>query len=1081
MTRRWLLAVLVGFTVGAVMATQALATPRLAAPTIWVPPSPGLEPIRLDEVAITIDARGFLARTRIELTFHNPNPRVLEGELVFPLAAGQTIAGYALDVEGRMREGVVVPKTTARVAFEDTIRQRIDPGLAELTRGNVFRTRLYPIPPRGNKRVAFTLEQVMDDDGAHYRYLLPLLFREPVRRFSVRAQATADGAGTGQVASPDPALRFDHSGEGWVASFTRENVRPQSELAFAIPRGGAANDVLEAPDALEPATRSFVARVDSGRPDDAPPAPPARRIAMFVDASGSAAARDLARERDVLARLFRGLGDVDVQFVAFRDVVEPAQRITIRNGDAKRLLDVLAALPLDGGSSYGAIDLAALDGVDRVLVIGDGLSNFGDHLPRTGAGRPRIDVLHAAQSADHAALQRLARLGGGQVHDLLRDSTDDALAALQTAQWRLLAVDDVGARCRDVLPRAGNAVGARFTLSGNCDGRGTLRLRFGDGSGAVVTRELQVGERDPVDATLAAAVHRLHAQRRIDELEAEPTPDDAAIAALGTRHGVVTRVTSLLVLDRLEDYLRYRIEPKEADLRAEYLARLASLPKAVGTPTAPQVDALRARWFEFREWHSRRHPWLETVLLPTAEAERSAWQTIARGDDAGQKKRADAALARADTLHERSRELVNDWPQAGAQADTRAAWERDAADVMRELGALRASRADIVLSNQPDDDAQLDRIEVMGSRIIAEVQETPAPPPPPASPARMMAEPAGTTAMEARIPPAAMPGGTTGTPAAPATDARIVLKPWSANAPYLARIRSAADPYAAYLAERSRHADKPAFFLDVADWFREQRKDPALARRILSNLAEIDFDNTALTRVLGYRLLDWGSVELAVGQFEEALRQRDEEPQSYRDLALALARLPSPPFERIVDLLWRVATGDWHARFPGSDIIALHELVDIVARAGNTIAATIAKLGIPGDLLEPLPVGLRVVMTWDADNTDIDLWVTDPSGELANYSRNRSTTGGHVSHDFTDGYGPEVFSIARPLPGTYRVQANYYGDSQQRLTGPVIVQLEFQTDFGTGQAQRSTVTRRLKGARDVVDVGEFEVQLRQAN
>jgi uncharacterized protein YfaP (DUF2135 family) len=41
------------------------------------------------------------------------------------------------------------------------------------------------------------------------------------------------------------------------------------------------------------------------------------------------------------------------------------------------------------------------------------------------------------------------------------------------------------------------------------------------------------------------------------------------------------------------------------------------------------------------------------------------------------------------------------------------------------------------------------------------------------------------------------------------------------------------------------------------------------------------------------------------------------------------------------------------------------------------------------------------MMTWHADNTDIDLWVTEPSGEKAYYGHNCTTIGGLVSRDFT--------------------------------------------------------------------------------
>ena len=81
-----------------------LAAPALAQqpPRIWIPPEADLQPVVLEEVAVKISVRGFLAHTRIEMSFANPNARVLEGEFVFPLGAGQTISGYALEVDGAM-------------------------------------------------------------------------------------------------------------------------------------------------------------------------------------------------------------------------------------------------------------------------------------------------------------------------------------------------------------------------------------------------------------------------------------------------------------------------------------------------------------------------------------------------------------------------------------------------------------------------------------------------------------------------------------------------------------------------------------------------------------------------------------------------------------------------------------------------------------------------------------------------------------------------------------------------------------------------------------------------------------------
>jgi len=305
--------------------------------------------------------------------------------------------------------------------------------------------------------------------------------------------------------------------------------------------------------------------------------------------------------------------------------------------------------------------------------------------------------------------------------------------------------------------------------------------------------------------------------------------------------------------------------------------------------------------------------------------------------------------------------------------------------------------------------------------------------------------------------------------------ASIELAGWNPDTPYLKAIRAAQDPYIEYLAQRENFGKTPSFYLDVADFLRGDARLPRLGLRVLSNLAELDTENTALTRVLAYRLGQWELYALAVPQFESALAQRPEEPQSYRDLALALARAPQAQPARAVDLLWQVATGSWDGRFPDVELIALHELNDVLAHAGDGAKIDLKSLGLDARFLDPVAVGLRVVLSWDADNTDIDLWVVDPSGEKAVFSNPRTRYGGRLSRDFTGGYGPEVFTVRRPLPGTYVVHANYFGDRRQSLTGPVTLQLEFQTRFGNADGKRVSVTRRVEGGSETLEIGRFKV------
>ena len=1080
--------------IGATVATAAmalgLATGTAQAQTqVWIPPDQGLAPIGLDSVQIDIDVEGFVARTRMELVFANPNTRVLEGEFVFPLGPGQTVSGYELEVEGRLRAGVVVPRQTARVAFEDTIRQQIDPGLAELTQGNVFRTRLYPIPANGSKRIALSFEQVLADDGDHQRYVLPLRFDAPVRRFAVNVQARGHGSVASEPASPDRLLSFDRAGEAWVASFERHDVTPQSELSFRIPRQSGGVDWMLAADALDPAWMTWVARVDTGLPADAATAPAPRQISVYYDASASARERDRERELAALQTYLRGLEQVRVELIAFRDAAEPARRFNVEGGNADALLAAIRALPLDGGSSYGAIDFGVAARSQLALVIGDGLSNFGgaDARPaRAGSGLV-VHVLHAAQKLDAARLDAIAGLGGGVRIDLLHNDAEAAARAMARRPWRLLAVESGSATCVDLSPAVGSTVERTMLLGGRCrdlDVDAGLVLVFGRDGDTPAHRVTLRGPAHRARGDMAGSVHRLWAQAHLARLDAQATPDVEAITALATRYGVVTRHTSLLVLDRIEDYVRYRIEPPEPELRERYHALLAAQPKPVpDAGRVARIQALAEQWQAFREWHGRRHQWLESLLLPIAQQEHANWRNVPDSVDgvAGLRERSERLL-------ELSRQLAERWRDDGAGDATRQRWESEAAAVMHDLDQLRRLRLELAPGSgnagalsAAGESGQLDRIEVAGHRVSAAAPADagampmpatapPPPPPPPPSEAAPAAEMTADTGSTTRMQSRALEQGTP-----PALSAGIAIAGWNPDTPYLRVLRDADDPYAAYLGERDAHGNAPSFFLDCADFFRDEARQPAIAVRVLSNIAELGLDDTALTRVLAYRLAQWDLYALAVGQFEAALAQRPEEPQSYRDLALALSRLPAPRWQRAVELLWQVAVGEWHGRFPGIELIALHELNDLLARAGAAAGIDVAALQIPAGLLQPLPVGLRVVLTWDADNTDIDLWVIDPAGDKAYYGQSQTRSGGHVSRDFTQGYGPEVFTIARPLPGTYRVQVNYFGDRRQSVSGPVTVQVEFQTGFGAAGGERQAITRRLESGRQTIDLGEFRI------
>ncbi|MGH8106099.1 MAG: DUF2135 domain-containing protein, partial [Arenimonas sp.] len=223
-------------------------------------------------------------------------------------------------------------------------------------------------------------------------------------------------------------------------------------------------------------------------------------------------------------------------------------------------------------------------------------------------------------------------------------------------------------------------------------------------------------------------------------------------------------------------------------------------------------------------------------------------------------------------------------------------------------------------------------------------------------------------------------------------------------------------------------------------------------------------------RILGYRLMQAGAPELAIPVLEKVQRLAEEEPQSFRDLGLAYAAAHQD--QKAIEQLYEVVLRPWDSRFAEIELIALAELNSIVATSTQKLDTG----NIDARLLKPMPLDLRVILTWDADNSDMDLWVTDPNDEKSFYGNKLSYQGGRMSDDFTGGYGPEEFSLKRAKPGKYKIEVNFYGNQQQVVAGATTLQVYLTTAFGTAKAKQQSVTLRLKESKETVFVGEFEVK-----
>jgi hypothetical protein len=951
------------------------------------------QPITIGSLDVRAVLDGLHAETTQTVIFHNPNGRVLEGDLEFPLPDGATVSGFALDVGGQLVEGAVVPKEQARVALETEIRKGVDPGLVEQVRGNLYRTRIYPIPAHGTRTVRLRWVSALATSGAEARYVLPVPQGTPIAEVALRVEVVRSAGLSQPVFEGGFGPLAQKAWEDrWVAEAKFAGSAAAGDLVVRLPQLPARLVAVEQGAAGE---RFFAVTELLPERATAAVAPP-KRLALAWDASGSRTPEATERELAFLSALLAAWPGTAVDLVVFRD--RPEKPRAFAAGEPQKLIDALRATPNDGGTALAALDLSWRPHEKDTLwlLCSDGLATLGEALPKRGG--VRVVTASAAAVADRALLRALATESGGVFLDLSAGGLDvpSAVAALTRSSVRLLEVQARPAGATEGLHLTPLADRQRVEVTGRLLAPEVeLTLVFGGITETIESRKVQV--RGEAAAKLqpqlqpgsgAGPVATAWAQGELEALALFEGKSQDALLALGRRFGLVTAGTSLLVLETLEQHLTYRVEPaaSRADLRAQYLSRVAQQDKEEQRQTKQHLDEVARLWSERTGWWSRRYD------VPAGFR-----------------------------FHEESR-------HKSAR--------------MAEDSAERAAPAP--------------SMSIASGAGMARAEAAPPPPPSAESKADKKEE-----------------GG---------RSASIAIQPWDPQVPYLVPLRKAekGHAYDSYLLERRTH-QSPAFFLDCAEFFL-RGGERELGLRVLSNLAELRLDDPALLRVLAWRLSQAGELELSAGLLEKVLRLRPEEPQSRRDLALVLADRAEALNDaqgaaRAVGLLYEVVQRSWD-RFPEVELIALMELNRILARGERRGWA--GRLEAAAGRVDPrlrklLDVDLRVSLSWDADLTDVDLHVFEPTGEHAFFGHNRTTIGGLVSHDLTQGYGPEEYLLRRALPGKYEIKVHYYGSRQQTLVGPATMIATVFTHWGRADEKKEILTLRLDSPRDLELVGAVTV------
>lgn len=202
-----------------------------------VPPPPqDFTPFPLEVRYHHVDVKitGQIAITSVDQVFVNPTQMRLEGYYIFPIPVQAVIQKFSMDINGKQVQAELLDAKKARDIYEHIVRTQRDPALLEYIGQGLFRARIFPIEPRGQKRVKISYTQLLDKENQTVEYLYPLntekFSAKPLNDVAIRVQVEADEP-IKNVYSPTHEVEIIHKDKNHVTvGYEEKSTRPDIDF-----------------------------------------------------------------------------------------------------------------------------------------------------------------------------------------------------------------------------------------------------------------------------------------------------------------------------------------------------------------------------------------------------------------------------------------------------------------------------------------------------------------------------------------------------------------------------------------------------------------------------------------------------------------------------------------------------------------------------------------------------------------------------------------------------------------------------------------------------------------------------------
>jgi Ca-activated chloride channel family protein len=191
--------------------------------------------IRYHHVTVTIENQ--VAVTHVDQVFYNPSDFQIEGIYVFPIPKDSVVSNFTLWIDGKPVEGQVLDATQARQRYEEIVNSLRDPALLEYVGQGAMQARIFPIPPKGERRIELEYTQVLTADNGLVGYIYPLNTEKfsaaPLENVTIHVDIHSSNEPIRAVYSPTHNIETNHpDNQHATADFEASNITPDTDFSL---------------------------------------------------------------------------------------------------------------------------------------------------------------------------------------------------------------------------------------------------------------------------------------------------------------------------------------------------------------------------------------------------------------------------------------------------------------------------------------------------------------------------------------------------------------------------------------------------------------------------------------------------------------------------------------------------------------------------------------------------------------------------------------------------------------------------------------------------------------------------------